>query len=322
MPALSYPSQATIDTWNIEERGVRDGSSPEERFELNGAGCTRIFRCDWADRVDVVKFFLGYSAIWDNAGTPTLSRLLPQAHPLFPSFAATKVTSVKGIKWTGNAVGGAYQYKLDSSQINLFKYAELTIQYEHVDYEMLDDGEITDEQDRYVSRGETTPSAEFLQLPGGAFKYISASTPPHQTVIPFNVGKILPQEKFILTWRRLPEAAWAIGSNLYDRVYDNGYLGAINANVFWGRPVGTVLFSGVRPILNRSPLGDGFEWDLEYTFDYDPHGWNHKYYYNPAGTNNGFHFVGTGTTIYTATTLPDNYSIYNSRTLENLFAVD
>jgi hypothetical protein len=352
MPALSYPTQSVIDSWNVRERGVRDGTSPTEQLEIDNSTADRTFLVKWEYRHDFAKYMVGYAETWTDTGpTIRLSRLLPRAHPELPDLVATKVTSIKGLKWTDWAVDvdeldpyrddellhhGHPDYRWTDDQINVFQDAEVVIHYDHAPYDRVEDDDIyatMTEFDRYVERGESQPSAEYLQLPGAVFKYVqeTGSANPHGVTIPFNTGRVLPQEKFILTWRRLPENVWTPDGGLYQLIYGTGvwdtvpYLGCINGDPFYGRPMGTVLFENVRPILRKSPLGTGWEWDLEFHFAYDPNGWNWKFYFGAtAGTaaDNGFYFVSRGSTHYFSDTLPDYESIYNSRDLNNLFDVN
>lgn len=353
MPALSYPDQATIDSWNVREGGVKDGTSPTESFEVDNSASRRTFLVAWDSRGDFIKYMLGYGETWDDSGTTRLSRLLPSYHPEFTDLIASRVSEVRGLKYTAPAVPvdpddpyrddpavcfdhPDYRFTDDDTaghQINVFKDAVITVEYEQASFDRVEDADIYDggsELDRYVVRGEQTPGAEYLQLPGAVFKYVrsSGTTSPHGKTIPFNNGLVLPQEKFVLVWRRVPSEVWTPDSALYEWVYGGPLytvpaLGCINDADFYGRPPGTVLFENVRPILRKSPLGVGFEWDLEYSFNYDPKGWNYKYYFgvgDPA--NNGWYFVSKGTTYYTPATLPDYESLYNARDLNNLFNVN
>lgn len=353
MPALAYPDQATeIDLWDVRERGVKDGRSPTESFEIDQSKATRVFLVKWEYRHDFVWHMLGYAATWNDGGTLRLSRLLPSSHPDLRDLRAVRA-SVTGHKWVENLLApgdadyeddpdrhhGHPEYQWQGEQLNVYHDAEVTIEYEHASFDCVEDQDVYDadaggvegaEMARYVIRGDVTPSGEALQLPGAVFQYIreTGTDPPHNIKIPFNTAKILPQEKFTLTWHRLPANVWTPESHLYERIYGTGgdiaYFGCINTKVFYGRAEGTVLFSGVRPVMRKSPLGDALEWDIEYTFDYDPLGWNNKYYFG-TGANaayNGVYLVGKGSTFYDPDLVPDDYSVYNARDLNKLFSVE
>jgi hypothetical protein len=333
MPAIVPPDQTIVDLWEVEEIGVRDGSSPVESFEVNGSTAERRFRVAWDYRNQFVWWMLGYAETWDDAGTLRLSRLLPQAHPFYADLVATKCTRISGFKFTGNEVadvGGVYQFPADGTQIATYSKADVTIQYNHVVYERVDDGDITTEFDRYVIRGDVTPGADYLQVPGAAFKYYrsSGTTSPDGVPVAFNGGRIIPTERFTLTWHRLPENVWTPDSGLYDYVYglgaytSGGAYGAINKTEFYDRPAGTVLLEAVRPILLRDPFGTGLEWDLEYTFAYNPRGWNYLYFYDLGGTNSGWYHVSSSGDYEAPGSVTDNRSIYNEREFANLFSVD
>jgi hypothetical protein len=329
---LSVPDTGPM---NIREVGVRDGSSPSQSFETGASGGERRFRVTWEERFNFVKYMLGYSETYIDMGTRKLSRLIPQAiHPDTPDIRATRVVKMAGHKWTGTdpARGEGAPYEWSDDLVNVFQDADITVGYEHLDYKYLEDDDVnlSTEQDRYVVRGETRPSAEYVGLPGAVMKYrrsVPASGAPHGLSIPFNVGKILPQEVFELTWCRLPEDVWGTDAPLYQTVYGTGaiddvpYLGCVNSEPFQGRPAGTVLFSGMRPQLNRSPLGTGWEWDLGFEFTYDPNFWNWKYYFDRTGSAAGWYQVGQSLTYTAENAYPDEDSLYNVRDLNFLFSV-
>jgi hypothetical protein len=333
MPAIAPPDQSEIDAMEVVEIGARDGSSPVESFMINGTTAERTFRVNWDSRIGFVWWMLGYAETWDDGGTTRLSRLLPQEHPHYPGLVATKCTRIRGFKWDGNDVddvGGVYQFPVDGTQISHFDKADVTIQYDHVVYDRVEDGDITTEFDRYVIRGDVTPGADYLQVPGAAFKFYQSAgtTEPDGYPVPFNSGRILPSERFVLTWHRVPENVWSPTSGLHDFVYGIGSYssgpayGAINKTTFYERPAGTVLLEAVRPILLRDPFGIALEWDLEYTFAYNPRGWNYLYYYDVDGTNSGFYHVSSSGDYQAPGSVTDNRSIYNEREFANLFSVD
>ncbi|AMV28791.1 hypothetical protein VT84_30640 [Gemmata sp. SH-PL17] len=337
MPAIEPPDAATIATWEIRERGVRDGGSPVETFEGSSSHAERTFFCKWEHRGEVVKWMLGHAIVWDDSGTLKLSRLPAQVHPNFPGLICTKCTSIRGHRWIDNAVpidpDPDIGYEFSAAQINEFENAELVFQYESMPFPNLPDDDeqviVNGEVARYCSTDQYDVSGEYLQLPGAAFVWQrGTAAAPNGQSIPMNVGKIMPSAVVSVTWWRLPDEVWAPGSALWQRVFgsdegDDPFLGKINSAEMFGMPQGCVLFSGIKPVRRRSPLGDGFEWDVTFEFSFKPSGWNWVYFMDPTThTNSGFYFVGKpGSGVQPADVLDDGVSIYNSIDLNDLFKV-
>lgn len=340
MPALEYPTAAELTSWHVKERGVRENGAPVERFEVDSSTAERTFFVEWAHRYDFVKYALGYAEVWNDSGELKLSRLVPLKHPELDGLYATKVTRIRGHKWTGTKNPPALppdadaesepEYQFSESQANVYEHAEITVLYEHVPYVVAADGVIESELDRYVSIDSYEVSGEYLTLQGSSFAYLrfTGTDPPHNQTIPSNPGKILPGATVNVTWHRLPDDAWGPGSSVFDRVFsgtegDNGTLGKINQDEIFGFPIGSLLLSGVRPMRRKSPLGTGFEWDITFEFTYKPSGHNWLFYHDRADpTRSGFYFVGQqGGTAQTADALFDGVSIYNAASFADLFSV-
>lgn len=333
MPALTPPDAATVTSWHVKERGVRENGAPVERFEVDSSTAERTFFVEWAHRYDFVKYALGYAEVWNDSGTLRLSRLTPLKHPELDGLYATKVTRIRGHKWTGTKnppVSGEYVFS--EGQANEYEHAEVTLLYEHVPYAVAADGDVVTELDRYVSIDSYDVSGEYLTLQGSAFAYLrfTGTTPPHNQTIPSNPGKIIPGATINVTWHRLPDFAWGPGSVLFERIFGSsdeggadGVLGKINADEIFGFTIGSLLLSGVRPVRRKSPLGTGFEWDVTYEFTYKPSGHNFAYYHDKTDpTKSGYYFVGqSGGVAQTADVLDDGRSIYNSAEFAKLFDV-
>ncbi|VTT98870.1 unnamed protein product [Gemmataceae bacterium] len=330
---LAYPDQATVDLWNVREKGTRDGSSPSESLLVDASSATRVFEVDWENRHQFVKLMLGDVALWDDGGTTKLSRLLPRKHPVLTDLIATRAPRITGHKWVANEIPGLddeYEFDVAGTQMNVFEKAIVEIQYEHAPFTRLEDDEVAEsEVERFVSLDDTQPSAEFLQLPGAVLAYIreTGTDPPHNLAIPFNTAIVVPQEVRRVTWHDIPEEVWVPGSALWDRVYGAegapSYLGSINSVEFLGFPTGTLLFSAVQPRRLKSPTGVGFRWSLTYEFTFRPSGHNWAYYWDRTGANSGWYFIGPkGGAFHYADTVPDNYSLYAARDFHDLFKVD
>jgi hypothetical protein len=335
MPLAAIPPDTT--DWHIRERGVRDGTSPTGTFEMSGSTGERTFRVMWEKRLSFATYMLGYGLPYTVGGVRKLSRLIPQAlHPDTPDIRATRIVRVSGHQWTGTdpprADGEPYVWT--NGLVNVFTDAEIVVHYEHLPYAYLEDDAITTEMDRYVTRGDVRSSAEFLAYPGAGFKYARnpALADPADgadgTTIPGDQGVIVPQEEFVLTWERIPEELAEPGSDLHDTIHGTSvydplpYHGAINSIEFDGKPAGTVLLSGVRPIRHLSPLGSGFEYAMEYAFTYRPTGWNYRPYFQPAGAGTvvTWYFASKDGTHYAPGSVPDGKSYYHERDLNLLFS--
>lgn len=325
---------------HLRELGVKDGGSPIDSLEVDTSTTRRMFRCAWDKRFDAAKFFLGYAATYESSGTQ-LSRLVPQTHPdpARSHMQASKILSIRGHKWLEDA-----QVDEDGRPINVFEDADIEVLYEHLPYDTLDDdatetlgaGEIA----RYVEYpfGDSQGGGDYVQMPGACMNFIKEDN-TKLSVVPFNSGKIIPQETFQVCWHRLPQNVWTPESLLFRRVYEGRVadagvhgdtaipmFGCINDAEFFGRPIGTVLFQNVFPKRRKSPAIGEYEWDLIFEFVYKPSGWNWLYFFDvvtpPVVDRSGWYFVGKGTTHYFSDEVPDDYSIYNARDLNKLFELN
>lgn len=336
------------------ERGSRDGSSPSESFGAEGSSATRKFFVPWDERFLAATAILGYSQIgYDGSAPDGLRRLIPLRHPdtsVFPYYwYAASITNCTGHKFSGKRTGS------DSSVANTFDKAELTVQYEQVDYLMFNDSTTvnpvtgdpwtwpTDEWVRYTSIGEMTTSTNYLALPGGTIQYARnpalplPTAPPHGKPIPFATGIVQPIMEFKLTWKKVPfqivspylgytanpwkRRIWGDGTNTY-----LPYIGTVNKTSFLKYPAGTLLFSNIRMIPRKSPYLVP-EWDVEFTFAVDPRKWNYKLYVPPKAEADNFEYYlairptsGT-TTWYDQGSIPDYKCLYNEREFTELFQV-
>ena len=330
MPALEYPDSATITSWELRSRGIRDGSSPVEAYEVNSTTWRGKVLCKYEYRHDVAEWLLGKSALTGGSGTG-LSRLLPRAvHPDKPRIRWTKVTNMVPVVFTEDD---------DSGDIPLAKgtYADIELLGEFLPFPVREDDDTTDEIQRFVSYPENIDaSGEFLQLPGGSGGGLAYIAPGvvgvHLKAIPTNqFATVTVQEQFEVTIHDLPEDAWEPGSILWNRIYGVDeyeesalpYMGTINADEdgFLGRPPGTVLF--LRPIPRRqvNSRGEGWSWTISYQFVFRAAGWNWLWNHDPDPAKSGYFWVGrsTLTTIETADALTDFHSLYNARPFADLF---
>lgn len=338
MPALEAPTQAVIDSWKglaqKRERGVRDGGSPNESLEVDNNTATRVIHVDWLGRFAWAQWMLGHSQVYtpDGSTTPELSRLLPQRHPVFPKWVATKVTRMRGHKWLSWDA---------TNQVNVFETCEAEVLYEQVPFNLLKDEDTDDETDRYFEfpAGDPEPAGEYLSYPGAAFKFTAdpagpnAGAPMDNKPIPQNVGRVVPTIKFLAVWHRLPFAdLWNPASPWFKRLFGATpaavpYFGTVNKTTFRGFQPGTLLLSGVRPRRRKSPTGLGYELDVGFELTYKPTGWLNAYAMEVVGAgagapaNDGFYQVTTDHVYRDPGSMPDFKSVYCVRALEDCVKV-
>lgn len=335
MPALEYPTDEELASWGILwDHGAGDASTLTNEIGIDMNTGRRKALVNWDNRFDFVKYVLGCSDVWDDAGTLKLSRLLPRTFPGVDWLVATKCVSMvpfcSGQDWEEGEVDREWD------GVATFDKAAVEFLYEQVPYKLREDGDTSSELDRYIEQpaGNPEPAADALQLPGGMMKYteVTGVTPAASVIagtpIPFGLNKIVPMEKFRATWHRLPfEDIWNDESPLYQRIYgvsegdDVPFFGAVNTVEIFGKPIGTVCLTGVFPIVRRGIDGNR-ELDLTFEFTYKPSGWNWCFGARANDLANNAWYPATFSGTYTtAADVDDNDSIHNGRDLNELFSV-
>ena len=154
--------------------------SPLEVLENDNVRVQRIFDCDWTDRQTFADKLLGYPEIkTSSGGVKYISRLTPHFHEDFLNASgqkwifATKVTRIEGIGFRSKS----------SEDIAAYETARLTLMYESVTYEVLEDADVKiadvpDESSlrRYVTR-TLRPYSEFLTTRPGTLKWVPDAAP-------------------------------------------------------------------------------------------------------------------------------------------------
>lgn len=251
--------------------------SPIEILENDGARVTRMLDCAWTQSLSFADKLLGFPTVkTGTGGVKYVSRLTPHAHPDFldamgnPWIFATRVTKLEGIGFRDKTTDDTARYET----------GRLTVVYESLTYEVLEDdeiktGDIPDESRllRYVTI-LFKPYAEFLTLPRGYMKWVTAPVTP----VNFGVPLLVPSWQIDFIWHLIPRTNLPLM-----KIADAQ--GTIN-NAAFVTPLGTfptgtllLLNADLKPI--RSALGDRL-YDIHYHMKYKEPilggGGNHNYF--------------------------------------------
>jgi hypothetical protein len=311
----------------IATRGVKDHTHGVHTREVNASTVRRNWFCNFDMLERFLAYMLGVSVRYVDAGTPKISRLLPQTYPGKPQFAAVKLDEAKPFR---------YQGELDADGVPLFDKYECTFTYQHVPFDLKTDAQVAAgaERDRYVQTLPSQGEANYLNLPGGVMQYIreTGAAVPHGKPIPYSTGFPIPTATIRRKWVRVPFDCWGEGTDLFLRVYGdlpNGelpFVGTINTVGMFGYPPGYLLYLGVEEELQLDPLGDGLCWDLTHRWMANylaPH--TYKYFFSASSADagdNGWYFTAkSGSSFYTTALLPDDTALHNARDHRYLFTV-
>ncbi len=307
--------QAEIDAMDIRTAHVRDASHGAETREIDQSTMRKQFFVAWPERFNFCALVCGDQRLYDDSGTTRLSRMVPDSkygtHPDYEEIIATKIESIKGANGPGvDDANGTVEYP----------DALVEVLYTHAPFDVKNDSTTTNEYERYTYFVDANGTGESITMSGGSMLFRRppsdplAGTAPDGVPIPYSFNVIRAVEEFTYKWVQLPYEAFEPGSALYNRVYGTAegvtsYLGCVNSAEFFDRPVGTVLFSAVKPTLERSHTGRGRRWSLEYKFSYAPNGWTWLYYSDPLNPNRSGWYMVSNKGFHYADGLSDGESI-------------
>jgi hypothetical protein len=341
MPAYETNANGSIRAFTAEEiaeidiktLGVRDGSHPTERREVNASTVEAEYDIEPLMLDRFCMFMLGYQLVYEDSGTDYISRLPPQTWPRTDladgeAFAAVKLTHVNGHKILNDNT-------LDREfPIPEYKRTTVGVLFQHVPFAVKADDDTLDETERYVQTLPSQHEVSYLTLPGGVMQYRTAgAASPDGKQIPFNIGFPIPQSTISRRWIRLPYDAWGPGTVLFDRVNgdqatgEKSYVGSVNVNAFLGYPAGHLLYLGPEEELQLDPTGAGYSWNLTHKWlaKYQaPHTW---FYHHPTAAADaaeaGWYYASkAGSPHRTVATMLDDESLFHARAHEDLFTVD
>lgn len=224
---------AGVGLFNYYERP----GSPNEQYSGDTFRATRTFDVPWYARWAFISYMLGTPKL---VGNSIISRELPDQYYAFfggnaNNLASPKAfmiaTSLNGIECLGqqsetaNGVGPGTKITYC-----LYDWARITIGYESVTYNVKSDAEVTlgESNEYYLERFTTVfrqPTAEFLTLPFGAFKWVELDENGRTIVDPKtgqptgirvsgSNGKIVAAAEIILVHHRVPGVSDAIKTHI------------------------------------------------------------------------------------------------------------
>jgi hypothetical protein len=207
-----------------------------------GQGCQamRSIMFYWEDfwSENVAAQILGYSFF--DRGTGSISRQTPLPHPWLPQCYATRITSIKDVRWLEKG-----NISATGTKVSVYKYVVVTVQFSMPNYVVLNDTQLDSqfgvvggrqEWQRYLSF-EFETDTDVIQRPGAAaglssFKY--ADGPNATRNFPNPINQKLTTATLLLTWRQVPRnGLFSNGGtgpptnllNAINTVNQNGFLG-------------------------------------------------------------------------------------------------
>lgn len=265
MPITVYP--VTVDHEELE-------GSPVENSSMSDFTATRILKCAWADRLQLMDELLtGYEI---TVGNPTIGIITSTIGQQYPWRNGVYVQSVS-IQQFGNvssAAGG-------DTTLAAWEYAQLTVQYAPRNFDATASNS-TSNLAAGVAEESLDPAVEIVQAPNTAPVYFEDSS----TLIPGNnrPAKLIRLLNWTFSLPRVKSIPAGWGT----------YQGYINSaavtSTSLGRTfdAGTLLYGGYRARRSFFPQSQIFQqaggvfqiqqaqraWDVQLMFTYRPAGWN------------------------------------------------
>ncbi len=253
-------------------------SSPNVEIRDDGSRMVRTIWVHWDDVQQASVDFVGFPTVASNGDSKWVQRLLPHQHEKWVNgrnkkyFVCTQVMSVEPVGVPDRESDGT-AVTVDWQGHPIYALGKMTLLYEDVPYELLEDNEILvngvpDESTlkRYVTPGGE-PKTEIVPVPQGRFLYVGAIP----NVVPGQPGKRFGVQDIEFIWERVPKEA--IGMRSVNPTASSfpidDLLGKVNnANFPTGTSAfreGTLLLVGAKPRPIRSGLGDRL-YNLHYRF--------------------------------------------------------
>lgn len=221
---------------------------------------------------------LGWSVRKKNELTgQCIERHLPARHPDLPHLFASNISGVQGLATTGSRDGSNGK----GDQAAAFKVNRYTISYSTPNYNILDDGAVEKEWQRYTALVGVEPIIEFYRRKVGTRVWVNdAANPNKNQPITGAVGsqQLVRKQRIKMLWVQVPDDGLFTAQGFFKGgapVKLEAALGCVNDDTFFGREAGTMLFEGyniIPRITHTDPFADDdrlrFCWDVELIFVY------------------------------------------------------
>jgi hypothetical protein len=236
---LSLPGSAVRDFRKGSQIGGDNIAEP-------GQGCTssETWRVDTGDTLAFVNAIFGGPEVVGGWGG-SIVRVIPLRHPEFPALLATSFTSdTKGFTDNSQFIAGP--------MTGFWQYRFITVNFKTRPF-------LLTGQDAFMTQAR---SPEQRQIPSGASNFkLNGNAPTFDPTDEIN------GESWTFTTHQLP----SLDQDVYDKVRN-----CVNNGVFYGRPIGTVLYRG--PSISETVTVTGqLTYEVTHNFSYSEVPWN-KYY--------------------------------------------
>ncbi len=234
--------------------------------------------CDWDDVENFIFAMIGLNEVIEEGANTRYSRFLPHQYPV--SFAknlwGTRISNVRGIpgEYT-NSSGTVIHYPIFENGKIKYRYAEVTVEYESVLWEMLSDADTPYDQEwmRFTTV-QKTPRLDYIQAQVGSFYWIDSPEVSRQTALPHPLPLREESMDYIVTFHRCPEPFL----NPFDYV---GYANSFD-QFLAGHPqvpadgfdAQTMQLVGMGEIIRPVAFTDVIYYDYQYFFKNQPNGFN------------------------------------------------
>lgn len=237
------PAAVTVDYVELD-------GSPKESIGENGFEATRELICPWDDRLTLAVQLSGDA----TAGAGAVTYTAAQRYPRNP---AASVASVAIAPFGGKCLpeGG-------DTKVAKYDYALLTTRYSIVDF----DSESGGDTEAFVSES-LEPTAEFITLPGGIYKWGNTSGP--WLTDEESPGFLVRGCDWVYTRHKMPFIPPATLSLV--GYVNNAAIFSFSLGLTFAKE--TLLYQP--PTLRRQRTASGVgAWELTYRFSYRPGTWN------------------------------------------------